>query len=85
MCRRRHVAVWMAEGGRGRRVDRGRFLLPGCGTNGGKKRLLEEVHGAPLFTLTPGPGGGGHMPDSPGGQSGPALTLTSLPPPPVSS
>lgn len=45
--------------------------------------LLEAVHVAPLFTLTPGPreARGGHMPNSPGGQSCPALSLTSLPAP----
>lgn len=59
----------------------------GCGMKGGKKGLvrglLEAVHIAPLFTLTPGPreAWGGHMPNSPGGQSCPALSLTSLPAP----
>lgn len=45
--------------------------------------LLEAVHIAPLFTLTPGlrEAQGGHMPNSPGGQSCPALSLTSLPAP----
>lgn len=45
--------------------------------------LLEAVHIAPLFTLTPGlqEAQGGHMPNSPGGQSRPALSLTSLPAP----
>lgn len=45
--------------------------------------LLEAVHISPLFTLTPGlqEAQGGHMPNSPGGQSCPALSLTSLPAP----
>lgn len=45
--------------------------------------LLEAVHIVPLFTLTPGPreAQGGHMPNSPGGQNCPALSLTSLPAP----
>lgn len=47
------------------------------------KGLLEAVHIAPLFTLTSGlrEAQGGHMPNSPGGQSCPALSLTSLPAP----
>lgn len=47
------------------------------------ERLLEAVHIAPLFTLTLGlrEARGGHMPNSPGGQSCPALSLTSLPAP----
>lgn len=45
--------------------------------------LLEAVHIAPLFTLTQDlrEALGGHMPNSPGGQSCPALSLTSLPAP----
>lgn len=47
------------------------------------KGLLEAVHISPLFTVTPGlqEAQGGHMPDSTGGQSCPALSLTSLPAP----
>lgn len=60
------------------------YWAVGCRAEKGLVRgLLEAVHIAPLFTLTPGPweARGGHMPNSPGGQSCPALSLTSLPAP----
>lgn len=56
----------------------------GCRAEKGMVRgLLQAVHIAPLFTLTQGlqEAQGGHMPNSPGGQSCPALSLTSLPAP----
>lgn len=56
----------------------------GCRVEKGMVRgLLEAVHIAPLFTLTRNlqEAQGGHMPNSPGGQSCPALSLTSLPAP----
>lgn len=60
------------------------YWAVGCWAEKGLVRgLLEAAHVAPLFTLTPGPreARGGHMPNSPGGQSCPALSLTSLPAP----
>lgn len=56
----------------------------GCRAEKGMVRgLLEAVHIALLFTLTQDlrEAQGGHMPNSPGGQSCPALSLTSLPAP----
>lgn len=80
------VEVWTATGGCGRCIKRP-IPVTGLLDEGWKKGLvrglLEAVHIAPLFTLTPGPqeARGGHMPNSPGGQSCPALSLTSLPAP----
>lgn len=76
----------MATGGRGQWIKRP-IPVTGLQDEGWKKGLVrglqEAVHIAPLFTLTPGPreAQGGHMPNSPGGQSCPALSLTSLPAP----
>lgn len=83
--RRRHAAamVWATMGGRGQRMECP-IPVTGLWDGGWKKGLLEAVHIVPLFTLTPGlrEARGGHMPNSTGGQSCPALSLTSLPAPP---
>lgn len=82
--KRWHVAVevWMATGGRGQWV-KSPIPVTGLWDERRKKGLLEAVPIAPLFTLTPGlwEARVGHMPNSPGGQSCLALSLTSLPAP----
>lgn len=74
--------VWVTAGGRGQWI-KCPIHVTGLWDGGWKKGLLEAVHIAPLFTLTPGlrEARGGHMPNSTGGQSCPALALTSLPAP----
>lgn len=79
----------MAAGGRGHwikspiRVTGGLRDGGGRGPGGGLAGL-EADRIAPLFTLTPGlqEARGGHMPNSPGGQSLRSLPLTSPPAPP---
>lgn len=74
--------VWPTAGGRGQWI-KCPIPVTGLWDGGWKKGLLEAVHIAPLFTLTPGlrEAWGGHMPNSTGGQSCPALSLTPLPAP----